>query len=60
MKLNPPPNPSVFPDRSQVTAALLRAAARARIMAEQTGTQLIVVPNPPAKPAKPDRQARQT
>lgn len=43
MNLNPPPNPSVFPDRQQVTAALERAAKRARIIAEQTGTKLIVV-----------------
>ena len=56
MSLKPPPNPSVFPDRRQVTAALARAAARAaaraRIIAEQTGTQLIVV-SPPSKPAAP-------
>ena len=54
MNLNPPPNPSVFPARQQVTAALERAAARARLIAEQTGTKLIVVPNPPAKSATPD------
>jgi len=54
MNLNPPPNPAVFPNRSQVTAALERAAARARLIAEQTGTKLIVVPSPPAKPATPD------
>ena len=52
MNLNPPPNPSVFPDRSQVTAALERTAQRARIIAEQTGTKLIVV-SPPIKPAAP-------
>lgn len=52
MNLNPPPNPSVFPDRSQVTAALKRAAQRARIIAEQTGTKLIVV-SPAIKPAAP-------
>lgn len=52
MNLNPPPNPSVFPDRSQVTAALERAAQRARIIAEQTGTKLIVV-SPAIKPAAP-------
>ena len=50
MNLNPPPNPSVFLDHSQVTAALERAAQRARIIAEQTGTKLIVV-TPPSKPA---------
>lgn len=44
MNLNPPPNPVVFPDRKQVTAALERAAERARIIAEQTGTKLIVIP----------------
>ena len=52
MNLNPPPNPSVFPSRQQVTAALERAAQRARIIAEQTGTKLIVV-TPPNKPAAP-------
>jgi len=52
MNLNPPPNPSVFPDRSQVTAALERAAKRAQLIAEQTGTKLIVV-TPPNKPASP-------
>jgi hypothetical protein len=43
INLNPTPNPSVFPDRSQVTAALERAAKRARVIAEQTGTKLVVV-----------------
>jgi hypothetical protein len=43
MNLNPVPNPSVFPARSQVTAALQRAAERARVIAEQTGTKLVVV-----------------
>jgi len=42
MNLNPPPNPTVFPARNQVTAALQRAAARARVIAEQTGTKLVV------------------
>ena len=52
MSLTPPPNPSVFPDRSQVIAALERAAERARVVAEQTGTKLIVVtpPQPPVLP----------
>jgi capsule polysaccharide export protein KpsE/RkpR len=48
------PNPSsIFATRQQVTAALERAAQRARIIAEQTGTKLIVVtqPNKPAAPA---------
>ena len=57
MNLNPPPNPSVFPDRSQVTAALERAAQRARIIAEQTGTKLIVVvPPQPSKAADNDEK----
>lgn len=36
----------IFASRQQVTAALERAAERARIIAEQTGTQLIVAPTP--------------
>lgn len=55
MNLNPPPNPALFPDRKQVTAALMRAAERARVIAEQTGTKLIVI-TPPAKPVVPDRK----
>ncbi|MEN9373834.1 MAG: hypothetical protein RIR79_1386 [Pseudomonadota bacterium] len=43
MNLNPPPNPSVFPNRKQVTAALERAAQKARLLAEQTGTMMIVI-----------------
>lgn len=40
-------NPSpIFATRQQVTAALERAAQRARIIAEQTGTKLIVVSPP--------------
>ena len=50
MNLNPPPNPVVFPDRKQVTAALIRAAERARIIAEQTGTKLIVISPPTQAP----------
>lgn len=46
MSLNPPANPAVFPARSAVMAALERAAERARIIAEQTGTQLIVTQVP--------------
>ncbi len=44
--------PSVFPDRQKVTAALERAAERARALAEQTGTELIVNrgANPAPKP----------
>lgn len=42
----------ISPSRSQVTAALQRAAERARLIAEQTGTKLVVsVPQP--KPAVP-------
>jgi len=38
-------NPSkIFASRGQVTAALERAAERARVIAEQTGTKLVVVP----------------
>jgi hypothetical protein len=55
MNLNPPPNPSVFPSRQQVSAALERAVQRARIIAEQTGTKLIVV-TPPAKPFSPEQK----
>ncbi|MBK7003181.1 MAG: hypothetical protein IPH35_25660 [Rhodoferax sp.] len=36
----------IFASRQQVTAALERAAERARVIAEQTGTQLIVAPAP--------------
>ncbi len=52
MTSNASSSPSVFATRSQVTAALERAAHRARIIAEQTGTKLIVV-SPPIKPAAP-------
>ena len=46
-------NPTrIFASRQQVTAALERAAVRAQIIAEQTGTKLIVV-SPPAKSALP-------
>ena len=44
----------IFASREQVTAALERAAQRARVIAEQTGTKLIVVPHqgePPVRPA---------
>lgn len=34
---------TIFANRSQVTAALQRAAARARLIAEQTGTKLVVL-----------------
>jgi hypothetical protein len=48
MSLNPPANPTVFPNRRQAMAALERAAERARLIAEQTGTKLIVI-QPPAQ-----------
>jgi hypothetical protein len=57
MNLNPPANPSVFPARSQVTAALERAAQRARLIAEQTGTKLIVVA-PPQTPNVTDNSMK--
>lgn len=48
MTCNAPSSPSIFATRAQVTAALVRAAERARLIAEQTGTKLIVV-TPPHK-----------
>ena len=36
----------IFATRQQVTAALERAAARARLLAEQTGTTLVQRPQP--------------
>lgn len=36
----------IFANRSQVTAALQRAAERARLIAEQTGTKLVVAVPP--------------
>lgn len=56
MDLNPPANPSVFPTRAQVTGALIRAAEKARLLAEQTGTKL-VISNPPSPPAQQAREA---
>ena len=38
----------IFANRKQITAALVRAAERARVIAEQTGTKLVVV-QPPAQ-----------
>ena len=38
--------PKIFARRKQVTAALERAAERARVIAEQTGTKLIVIQPP--------------
>jgi hypothetical protein len=46
----------IFATRAQVTAALVRAAERARVLAEKTGTKLVVVaPAPKANtgPLKP-------
>lgn len=60
MNLNPPPNPAVFPDRKRVTAALVRAAERARIIAEQTGTKLIVVPPAAETPLTPPVKLKET
>lgn len=36
--------PPIFTSRKQVTAALERAAARARVIAAQTGTKLVLAP----------------
>ena len=43
----------IFASRAQVTAALERAAQRARVIAAQTGTQLIVVPHPGEPSTRP-------
>ncbi len=53
--------PPIFATRSQITAALVRAAERARVIAEQTGTKLIVVvPAPaPAFKSAPDHDKPQ-
>ncbi len=40
----------IFASRGQVTAALERAAERARVIAEQTGTKLVIVPESPKAP----------
>lgn len=48
--------PRVFASREQVMAALVRAAEKARILAEQTGTKLVVV-NPPPAPAQQAQSA---
>ncbi|MDP3652903.1 MAG: hypothetical protein Q8R67_14590 [Rhodoferax sp.] len=44
MAATTPNSPKIFASRQQVTAALKRASERARVLAEQTGTKLIVVP----------------
>ena len=44
---NTPNTPApIFATRQQVTAALVRAATRARLLAEQTGTTLVQRPQP--------------
>ena len=43
----------IFASRKQVTAALVRAAKHARIIAEQTGTKLVVVQPPAQTPLPP-------
>lgn len=56
MTSNATRSPSVFTSLAQVTAALVRAAERARVIAEQTGTKLVVVapvPKPTCEPVKP-------
>ena len=54
-------NPTqIFASRKQVTAALVRAAERARIIAEQTGTKLIVVPPPAHAPLTPPATPEKT
>ena len=45
-------HPQIFASRKQVTAALVRAAERARVTAEQTNTKLIVSTQP-IKPSAP-------
>ena len=51
-------NPSkIFANRGQVTAALERAAERARVIAEQTGTKLVVVPESRQAPLGSTAQA---
>ncbi len=42
----------IFASRQQVTAALERAAARARLIAAQTGTQLVTVPSSGDEPER--------
>jgi hypothetical protein len=54
MPTNASSPPPIFATRAQVTAALVRAAERARVIAEQTGTKLIVVAPAPAPKATLD------
>ena len=54
-------NPTqIFASREQVTAALVRAGERARIIAEQTGTKLIVVLPPVQTPLTPPVKPKET
>lgn len=54
-------NPTqIFASRQQVTAALVRAAERARIIAEQTGTKLVVILPPAQAPLTPSVKSKQT
>ena len=56
-----PSNPTqIFASRKQVTAALVRAAERARAIAEQTGTKLVVVEPAAQKPLIPPVKSKET
>ena len=50
----------IFASREQVTAALVRAAERARIIAEQTGTKLVVVQPPAQTPSTSSIKPKET
>ena len=52
--------PQIFANRKQVTAALVRAAERARIIAEQTGTKLVVVLPPVETTLPPPVKSKET
>ena len=60
MTSNASPPPQIFASRKQVTAALVRAAERARIIAEQTGTKLVVVHPPVEIPLPPPVKSKET
>ncbi len=56
-----PSNPTqIFASRKQVTAALVRAAERARVIAEQTGTKLVVVQPAAQTPLTPPVKSKET
>ena len=57
---NPSNSSQIFASRKQVTAALVRAAERARIIAEQTGTKLIVVSPSAESPSTPLVEPKKT